>query len=120
MACRVTALLPFALLAFMAPAEAGCPAARGPSDVAALVADSSIDGETAAALMAPASRRQGVAASLLELRYSVGKNATAGGDEAASQVAELRGRIADRAAELVRLDGEITALMAVPCGGAED
>lgn len=120
MASRVAALLSLALLAVVAPAEAGCPAPRAPSDVAALVAAGSLDEATAAALMPMAARRQGVAASLLELRYSVGKNASAGGGEAARQVAELRGRIDDRAAELVRLDGEIAALVAVPCGGDED
>lgn len=62
----------------------------------------------------------GVAASLLELRYSVGKNAAAGGDAAARRIVDLRGRIADRAAELVRLDGEIAALVAGTCGDAED
>lgn len=111
--CLVVLMLAAAISA--ARADGACGPVRDPGDVEAIHASGGIDASLRDLLLPLAARRQGVAASLLELRYSIGKTATSSDAAAERRLADLRGRVEDRAAELAFLDAEISRLLRGRC-----
>ncbi len=122
---RPTVTLCALLVLAVYPALAQCPqplaVVRTPVDVAQLLEANRITPAAAQRLESLAMQRQGVAARLLELQYTVGKNASSvGEDDLEETVVRLRERVSGSRDQLAFLDAEIAGILTRTTSMCED